>query len=934
LWAATSSSTVIAQAPQIRCDAAQRASSRSVGLAAPFLHRAVMDVSSFVRRTHCWPIDPDRRAATMTGFAPAAVLFAILVAHSLLETARDALFLAQLGPSRLAFAYLAMAAVTLLAVALIRQRGRLHDPRRMLIGFLCLAVVGTAVLAATVALAASLTFVLYVWTGFVATLVVPCFWTAIDRRTRVADAKQVFGIIGAGGVLGAVVGSAVASLLGRFVEARFLVAAGAIAFGFATMVAVALVPRGEAEKPSARRARADLLSHQSRRYVRRLLVVGVLATVVLTLGDLTFKRVLAERIPASSLAPMFGAIYAALNALALAIQVLVTPRVLARWGVGATLTVLPLIVVASALGFAATGATIAVLALKLGDGGLRHSLHRVGSEILYLPVPSAVRDGWKLVADAIGQRGGQAIAAMIVVALAAFGASARNVGVVIALGSGCWLVAIIVVRRAYISQFRHSLQAGEIQRDIAIPELDAHAIELLTQSLSSHDEIEAVVALDLLASRARVPALVLYHRSDAVVRHALSLLEGDLRPDVARALDHLLAHPDPRIRAAALAASSRTGSARDRLVAAKRDPAAEVRAVALVVLGDDAAAVAALVAGSPADRLALADAIAFSPSERFRDVLDQLLAADEPAVIRQVLRALARAPALAALDRLVGLLDDARVRDEVQLVFLAAGRRGLAHLIAALGDPRTPLGVRRHVPRTISRFRSPAATAALAARLPDEPDGTTELRILRALGRMRFDDPALAIDPAPLREYIRRAVRDAARYVTLADQLVSVDDRASMTAVLIHELLVEKYRWAVEHAFRALGVLRPEAGLRGVHDAIAGGDEGRRGAAREIVEAIAPSDVRAALLAIIDELPREERRARLGALASGPFARYDDYVAALLADPSESLRCVVAYHVAERRLVALHANLTRLRGEAAPSLVTDVFDRALARLDA
>ena len=95
-----------------------------------------------------------------------------------------------------------------------------------------------------------------------------------------------------------------------------------------------------------------------------------------------------------------------------------TPRLLARWGVGGALTVLPLMLVASAAGFVATGALIAILALKLGDGALRHSLHRVGSEILYLPVPSAIRDGWKLVADAIGQRGGQALAALIVFASA------------------------------------------------------------------------------------------------------------------------------------------------------------------------------------------------------------------------------------------------------------------------------------------------------------------------------------------------------------------------------------------------------------------------------------------------------------------------------------------------------------------------------------
>jgi uncharacterized glyoxalase superfamily protein PhnB len=42
-------------------------------------------------------------------------------------------------------------------------------------------------------------FVLYVWTGFIATLVVPSFWVAIDRSLRIAEAKRVFGALGEGG---------------------------------------------------------------------------------------------------------------------------------------------------------------------------------------------------------------------------------------------------------------------------------------------------------------------------------------------------------------------------------------------------------------------------------------------------------------------------------------------------------------------------------------------------------------------------------------------------------------------------------------------------------------------------------------------------------------------------------------------------------------
>jgi hypothetical protein len=150
---------------------------------------------------------------------------------------------------------------------------------------------------------------------------------------------------------------------------------------------------------------------------------------------------------------------------------------------------------------------------------------------------------------------------------------------------------------------------------------------------------------------------------------------------------------------------------------------------------------------------------------------------------------------------------------------------------------------------------------------------------------------------------------------------------------LIEELLAEKRRASIERVFRGLGILHPRAGFRSAHDAIAHGDEARRGAAREILGTIVSSELRVALLAVLDDMPPDERRARLGRLAPGPFASEEAFAAALLADPSESLRCVVAYHVGEQHLVALRGELRRLRPDLGRSFVVHAFDQAIERLD-
>jgi ATP:ADP antiporter, AAA family len=513
--------------------------------------------------------------------------------------------------------------------------------------------------------------------------------------------------------------------------------------------------------------------------------------------------------------------------------------------------------------------------------------------------------------------------------------------VVTAIVAAGWLLALMQTRRAYIAQFRNTLQAGEVQRDVALSRFDADSLRLLSELMSSANEIEALTALELLARRGRIPVAAFDHPCQTVVHRALALLEGELTPELAAALGRLRGNSDPELRAAALTVSSREPFDRAVLEHALDDRDPHVRAAALVSLAarDGAASpagegIATLATGSTEDRVALVKAIAFSPDPQFRPILHQVVTTGELPVIRQVLRVLAHHPELAELDRLLAFLEDARLRADVRRVFVAAGRRALDRLVTALEDPRTPRNLRRHLPRTISRFGTEAAAAVLVSQLARESDGSSEFKILRALGQMRAEHPDLVIQRAPMREYVRSAVADAARYATFGDHLILGGDHTSPVGALIGELLAEKRRWAIERAFRGLGILHPRAGLRSVHDALVHRDEARRGAAREIVESIVSSDLRAALLAVIDDLSPGERRARLGRLAPGPFASYEALAVALLADRSESVRCVVAHHVAERRLIALRGDLERLRPDPGRPLVAEAFDQALARLDA
>src|SRR5262245_48940141 len=139
-------------------------------------------------------VRPDERRLAAAAFL---TLFGILAAHTVLETARDALFLARLPAARLPWVYLAIAAISCLLTQLPARwhRARGHD------------------LGPPLALFATVTLVLwlfgswsnpwmlrllYVWTGVVGTLATLQFWVTMGEVYTITQAKRLFRVIGMG----------------------------------------------------------------------------------------------------------------------------------------------------------------------------------------------------------------------------------------------------------------------------------------------------------------------------------------------------------------------------------------------------------------------------------------------------------------------------------------------------------------------------------------------------------------------------------------------------------------------------------------------------------------------------------------------------------------------------------------------------------------
>jgi ATP:ADP antiporter, AAA family len=183
------------------------------------------------------------------------VLLLLIAAHTVLETARDALLLARFPARALGLVYVVTAVSVLpFAMAASRLTAR-FGPRRVLTGGL----LATSLLVVTLFALHThpVTVVaIYVVTGLVGGSLVPLFWNAVGGVFTVTEGRRLLGIIGAAGVLGGVIGSTAAAALLTIVRVKALLPVSAVLFVAAAAV---VVLRGSATTAPSKTLEGNML---------------------------------------------------------------------------------------------------------------------------------------------------------------------------------------------------------------------------------------------------------------------------------------------------------------------------------------------------------------------------------------------------------------------------------------------------------------------------------------------------------------------------------------------------------------------------------------------------------------------------------------------------------------------------------------------------
>jgi AAA family ATP:ADP antiporter len=684
-----------------------------------------------------------------------ALSFLVMAGQVIGQSAATALFFDRVGTDALPTVYLLQGASCLvLMLVMTGTLGRTDQRRAFLVMGAALAVV---VFAERLALVGDATWVYWVlWlTVALAVLVQTVFvWGIAGMVIDTRQAKRLFPLFAAGGILGSVLGGVVTAPLVHLVGAPNLL----IAWGGTLVAAWALArwilpatARHTVRRSSGAGPVADLLS--ALRYVTRsrLLVWMTLAAVLFSVLFyslfLPWAAAAADRYPtADGVAAFIGLFSAVTTGAAFLVSAGVTNRLFVRFGIALAVLVLPLLYVGS-FGILLVTSTFAMLVgVRAVTGIWLQGVASPAWETLTNVVPSDRRDQVRTFLNGGPSQAGTAIAGVI----ALVGTDVltprqlTTVGLVTALAT---LGVTWAIKRSYATALVDALRAGrpvfpdEASRVAPFP-LDGDAQAVDTVLAVARDPSPSVrrLATQLLAGlddeRARDRLRAAADDEDPGVAALVAAALAD-EPDAAARLRALAADADPSVRALAMAALATAPASIATPIAAGAidDPAPAVRAAAL----------RSLAALDPDVARPYALALLADPSALVRRAASGAAASIADGTVPALLDALGR-PATrdAALDALIHLeLGDHRAEVDAlagDLIAQASRDRDLAD--ALVGDDGATALLRDAV---LARGRATGRTALRALSLTHD-DGASLRTAVENLGSNDGAQAATALE--------------------------------------------------------------------------------------------------------------------------------------------------------------------------------------------
>ncbi len=822
-----------------------------------------------------------------------AYYYLILITYYFLKPVRDSLFLVSLGPEQLPLVFILIALVVAPITTFYSRAARSFSLTQVMNVTIAVLIGNLLLLRWLIQLdQAWVFFVLYIWVSIYAVLGTTQFWLLANTLFNAAQAKRVFWFLNLGGILGAMTGGEVTSLiirhLGVQTENLLYVCMGLLGCCLLFLNVIAMLKKKEEGVLKPRVPQEDSASETFGNMIGTIrdskqltYMVGILSIgmVLATFVDFQFKTVSVEAFPEKEdLTAFLGTFYSRLSVVSLVIQSFFTYRILRMFGVGGAIGFLPAGLLLGSIGMVMMPGLWMGVLLRGAEGSFRYSIDKTAGELLYLPLPLAVKKRIKVFIDMFldrlfrGLGGGLLLLFTMVLEL-----SVRQISFVALPLLIVWVFLVFGVRKEYVSAFRKALERRDIDpNELKLDITEAATVQTLVAALNSPNERLLVHALDLLVSVEHADLVqavqpLLRHTSSEVRQKAVRLLKAQdprsLTSEIERLIvdsdsevrreavslllerdkglnlvrvQEYLNHSDLRVQAAAVQSIAESGSLEqqglisseiiERLFAWNGENAEVIRAQVLNALG-----------------------ILHEPA--FCHFLLEHREDASPRVVQEVIRSAGRIRDRQFITWLVGKLASTQYRAEARQSLTAFNPNILGTLYDNLTDETVDLSVRMNIPRVFSAIPSQDSVNVLM-RSREELNPLLRYHVMKALNKLRANHPDLQFNQQQVDTWLIEETQSYYEHLHILHLYREIHEGPATD--LLKKALQEKMNQNIELMFRLLGLLYPPKDMFSAYDAFVSPQKTMRASAIEFLDSVLRKDSKRYLLPIMDGVSQEQ----------------------------------------------------------------------------
>ena len=437
---------------------------------------------------------------------PTLILFLHFFAYVAISitgsAARDAYFLNMVDRKYLPLMFLAVAIVLSIVIEIYSRLSKNKDLSTIVSG------TGIIFIATLFAIQKNLEGwvipFLYVWKDVIDAIIITQFWLIASQVFDPRQAKRLFGLLGAGGALAAIIiGSSIKQFVSIFGSENLLFAT--MSFLLVVILMANLIrPYRNINEQKNSNSKKDSQKDEKKSfspYLKSLAIIIGLAAVASRVVDYQFKITAVAAFPEQDdLVNFFGQYYAVTGIATMVIQLFITSRLLSRFGILVAILVLPTLFMTGAIGFLMSPVLAAVYISKFSDQVFRFTLHNASIQLLWIPVKNTIKNRLKPVIEGSIRASLEGVSGILIfLSITVFNVPIHYLSISIVLIAIYWINKSFTLKKLYVKELQSAIEKRELNfEELTLDIQDEAMVKTINEALKNNDESQQILALEMI----------------------------------------------------------------------------------------------------------------------------------------------------------------------------------------------------------------------------------------------------------------------------------------------------------------------------------------------------------------------------------------------------------------------------------------------------